>query len=132
MTDCFGLVCTRVRRECGWMLTWEDRPEAVRGPAGTDASDHAVKEEADLFSFGTGQEENASPWTGGRGDRESVRKQQQQAEKQTSQYTFSWDPSSRPHFHHQNPSDRQRLRLFLNFVLLWRPQSGLSEHHPIL
>lgn len=78
MTDCFGLVCTRVRRECGWMLTWEDRPEAVRGPAGTDASDHAVKEEADLFSFGTGQEENASPWTGGRGDRESVRKQQQQ------------------------------------------------------
>lgn len=53
---------------CCSVLTWEGRPEAVRGPAGGDASDHAVKEEADLLAFGTGQEENASPWRGGGGD----------------------------------------------------------------
>lgn len=56
------------------VLTWEGRAEAVRGPAGGDASDHAVKEEADPLAFGTGQEEHASPWRGGGGDGEGVRK----------------------------------------------------------
>lgn len=46
-------------------LTWEGRPEAVRGPAGGDASHQAVKEEADPLAVGTGQEENARPWKGG-------------------------------------------------------------------
>lgn len=43
-------------------LTWESRPEAVRGSAGGDASDDAVQEEADSLSFGAGQEEDSSPW----------------------------------------------------------------------
>lgn len=43
-------------------LTWKGRLEAVRGSAGRDAPDDAVKEEADPLSFGTGQEENSSPW----------------------------------------------------------------------
>lgn len=32
------------------------------GPAGVDAPDDAVKQETDLLSFWTGQEENTSPW----------------------------------------------------------------------
>lgn len=34
----------------------------MRGPAGGDAPDNAVKQETDLLSFWTGQEENTSPW----------------------------------------------------------------------
>lgn len=34
----------------------------MRGSAGADASDDAVKQETDLFSFGAGQEENTGPW----------------------------------------------------------------------
>lgn len=51
------------------VLTWKSRLEAVRGSAGGDASDDAVEEEADPLSFGRGQEEDSSPWKGGRGDR---------------------------------------------------------------
>lgn len=78
-------------------LTWEGRPEAVRGPAGRDASDHAVQQEADPLSFRTGQEENASPWKDGGGDGERVRKPKK-SRKKISQYIFSWDSSSRPEF----------------------------------
>lgn len=44
------------------MFTWQDWSQAVRGSAGGDASDDAVKQEADSLSFWTGQEENTSPW----------------------------------------------------------------------
>lgn len=45
-----------------WAFTWPGWSQAVRGSAGADASDDAVKQETDLFSFWAGQEENSGPW----------------------------------------------------------------------
>ncbi len=47
---------------CVCVFTWQGRSQAMRGPAGGDAPDDAVKQETDLLSFWTGQEENTSPW----------------------------------------------------------------------
>ena len=44
------------------VFTWKGRSQAVRGSAGSDASDNAVKQEADILSVCTGHEENTSPW----------------------------------------------------------------------
>lgn len=47
---------------CIRVFTWQGWSQAMRGSAGGDASDDAVKQETDLLSFCTGQEENTSPW----------------------------------------------------------------------
>lgn len=44
------------------VFTWKVRSQAMGRPAGGDAPDNAVKEETDLLSFCTRQEENTSPW----------------------------------------------------------------------
>ncbi len=47
---------------CMCEFTWQGRLQTMRGPAGVDAPDDAVKQETDLLSFWTGQKENTSPW----------------------------------------------------------------------
>lgn len=44
------------------VFTWQGRSQAMWGSTGVDAPDNAVKQEIDLLSFWTGQEENSSPW----------------------------------------------------------------------
>lgn len=43
------------------VLTWQGRSQAMRDPAGGDAPHNTVKQETDLLSFWTGQEENTGP-----------------------------------------------------------------------
>lgn len=59
MREC---VCVRAACSHKCMPTWQGRSQAMRRPAGSDAPDNAVKQQTDLLSFGTGQEENTSPW----------------------------------------------------------------------
>lgn len=49
------------RLACMCVFTWQGRAQSMRGPAGGYAPDNAVKQETDLLSFWTGQEENTSP-----------------------------------------------------------------------